>query len=100
MASALTVSYTLHPPPNTPAEDLQAQKTHTFSVSTERSGKEYYDSLRKAVAEAKRVLGEELTAWRDAVGTREQTKESKPPKQSDEGEEDDGGEEEEEQSND
>ncbi|KAH9926403.1 uncharacterized protein B0H18DRAFT_1005917 [Fomitopsis serialis] len=81
MASALTVSYELHPPSETPAEGLQTQKTH-------KSGKDYYESLRKAVAEAKSVLGEELTAWRDAVGTREQTKESKLPKKDEEDEED------------
>jgi len=94
MASALTVSYELHPPSETPAEGLQTQKTHTFPVSAEKSGKDYYESLRKAVAEARGVLGEELTAWRDVVGTREQTKESKLPKQ---GEEDEEGEEEQEE---
>lgn len=88
MPSALTVTYELHPPPDTPSEGLQSEKTHTFTVDDGEKGKEYYESLRRAVAEAKSVLGEELTAWRDAVGTREQTKESKLPKKSEEDDED------------
>ncbi|TFY59767.1 hypothetical protein EVJ58_g5582 [Rhodofomes roseus] len=88
MASALTVSYELRPPPETPQEGLQAQKTHTFPVPSEKKGKEYYESLRKAVAEARSTFGEELTAWRDAVGTREQTKESKLPKKNEDEDED------------
>ncbi|EPS99403.1 hypothetical protein FOMPIDRAFT_1124515 [Fomitopsis schrenkii] len=88
MSSALTVTYELHPPADMPSEGLQPGNTHTFPVEEGKKGKEYYESLRKAVADAKNVLGEELTAWRDAVGTREQTKESKLSKKSDEDEED------------
>ena len=88
MPSTLTATYELHPPPETPSEGLQSEKTHTFSVDDGKKGKEYYESLREAVAKAKSVLGEELTVWRDAVGTREQTKESKLSKKSEEDEED------------
>ncbi|KAI0728404.1 hypothetical protein C8Q72DRAFT_994748 [Fomitopsis betulina] len=87
MPSALTITYELHPTPDTPSEGLQKERTHTFSVEGGKKGKAYYESLRKAVAEAKTVMGEELTAWRDAVGTTEQTKESKLSKKSDEDEE-------------
>jgi len=43
----------------------------------EQNLKGYYKSLRGSIGEAKVVLGEELTAWRDAVGNGEQMKEGK-----------------------
>ncbi|KZT01168.1 uncharacterized protein LAESUDRAFT_664581 [Laetiporus sulphureus 93-53] len=77
MASAITVTYELHPPSDTPAAGLETTKTHTFPVGNALVGKQYYDVLRNAIAEAKNTLGEELTAWRDAVGNREQVQESR-----------------------
>ncbi|KAL6307756.1 hypothetical protein BKA93DRAFT_55150 [Sparassis latifolia] len=80
MSAAITVTYELHPPPDTLTTGLLSTKTHQFPVADGvQSGKEYYEALRRAVADAKSTLGDELTAWRDAVGTREQEKEKKLP---------------------
>jgi len=77
MAPSLTISYDLHPP-NTSAPNLTATKSHKIPVRSAAEGqKGYYEALRGSIGEAKAILGEELTAWRDAVGNGEQSKESK-----------------------
>lgn len=91
MSRNIIITYDLHPPADTPAHGLEARKTHNFAVNTgEGSLKAYYAGVRDAISQGKEVIGEELTAWRDAVGSREQTKESKVAKmeQDEEDEED------------
>ncbi|KAI6120916.1 hypothetical protein EDD16DRAFT_1573569 [Pisolithus croceorrhizus] len=103
----VTASYTLrlpagteHPPSLTPTV------THTFPLGNSSSlgtldldpstasadVREYYDSVRAAIAAARIKLGEELTAWRDAVGNGEAGKERKlkAAKEEDEEDEDEG----------
>ncbi|KAI6015649.1 hypothetical protein EDC04DRAFT_576438 [Pisolithus marmoratus] len=88
----VTASYTLqlpagteHPPSLTPTV------THAFPLGNSSSLRtldpepgttsvdvqEYYAGLRAAIAAARLRLGEELTAWRDAVGNGEAGKEKK-----------------------
>ncbi|KAH9854329.1 hypothetical protein C2E23DRAFT_818225 [Lenzites betulinus] len=94
MASAVSVTYRLNPPPevSVPA-GLSSVKTHDFSITGAPSGstdqKAYYEGLRAAVLQAKSILGEELTAWRDTVGKREENKEARIP-QREEDDEDEG----------
>ncbi len=90
MAQTLTVSYELHPPSDTPAVNINASKTHEVPIIVPSAGgyKEYYEGLRQSIAQAKDVLGEELTAWRDAVGNRELKKEPKKVQKDDDEEED------------
>jgi len=76
----LTASYTLCPPnETTPPQARASTVSHTFPVavsSENRSdAREYYSALRKSIAAAREKLGEELTAWRDAVGNSESGKE-------------------------
>ncbi|KAI8981338.1 hypothetical protein BD414DRAFT_492355 [Trametes punicea] len=80
MAPVVSVTYELDPPPNTPTpSSLRPIKTHEFAVANAdgASQKAYYEGLGAAVLQAKSILGEELTAWRDAVGKREDNKEAK-----------------------
>jgi|ERR1700722_17742422 len=74
----LSFSYELNPP-RTVAEDLKPSKTRRFQVNASLSQglKKYYEGVALAVREAKDVLGEELTTWRDAVGSSEEYKETK-----------------------
>jgi hypothetical protein len=91
MSRSITISYDLRPPPNTPAPNLTPTKSQEFPVKNVAEGqKSYYESLRGSIGEAKTVLGEELTAWRDAVGKEEHSKESKKAREDgdDEAEED------------
>ncbi|KAG1871627.1 hypothetical protein F4604DRAFT_806061 [Suillus subluteus] len=82
----LTVTYKIVPPPSTVTPpSLSQQTTHRFSITslpdleskedTDSELKRYYASLRASIAEARTKLGEELTAWRDAVGNAELGKE-------------------------
>jgi len=79
----LTVTYNIVPPSSTVApQSLLQETTHRFPIvglSEEAKGdseeKRYYVSLRSSIAEARAKLGEELTAWRDAVGNAELGKE-------------------------
>lgn len=89
MAQSLTVSYDLHPPASTSAPtNLSANKSQEFPINSKGEGqKGYYESLRVSIGEAKATLGAELTAWRDAVGTAEQSKEGKKIVKEDEDEE-------------
>ena len=90
MALTLSVTYNLHPPPDTsapaglqPSQTLQTILPDPASVGQ----KSYYEELRKAVLQTKSALGESLTAWRDAVGRSEDNKEAKVPKKSEDDEE-------------
>lgn len=76
MSKTLTVSYDLKPPAGTivPASH-QPSKLHTFSITAGNSQQEFYKALRDAVVLAKTQIGEDLTVWRDAVGTKENAKE-------------------------
>ncbi|KAI0640184.1 hypothetical protein C8Q77DRAFT_1044270 [Trametes polyzona] len=90
MSSSVTVTYQLNPPSDTPVPaHLSSTQTHEFTIGNTGSvggQKAYYAGLRAAVLQAKATLGEELTAWRDAVGRREDNKEAKIPKKSEEDE--------------
>jgi hypothetical protein len=82
MSRSITISYDLRPPPNTPAPNLTPTKSQEFPVKNVTEGqRSYYESLRGSIGEAKTVLGKELTAWRDAVGKGEHSKESKKAKE-------------------
>ncbi|OBZ68416.1 hypothetical protein A0H81_11521 [Grifola frondosa] len=88
-APAISITYELHPPPGTSApQNCTSTKDHEFIVQSlgaaEDTLKNYYEGLRQAIAQAKGTLGEELTAWRDAVGSGEQSKEVKVKKGEDE----------------
>ncbi|KAH9897621.1 hypothetical protein C8Q73DRAFT_681884 [Cubamyces lactineus] len=89
MAPAVSVAYELKPPSDTPIPThLNATKTHEVPITNTdaTNQKAYYEGLRTAVLQAKSTLGEELTAWRDAVGKREDNKEAKIPKKGEEDE--------------
>ena len=78
MSRSVTITYELNPPQDTPAQELSATKTHELAISAENGSlKTYYESVREAIAKGKDVIGEELTAWRDAVGNKEHFKEAK-----------------------
>ncbi|KAG2159120.1 uncharacterized protein EDB93DRAFT_445376 [Suillus bovinus] len=101
----LTVTYKIVPPPSTVAPpSLSQETTHRFPVVSlpasesqediDSELKRYYASLRASIAEARTKLGEELTAWRDAVGSAELGKEkSVKAEADDEGEEEENAEE-------
>jgi len=78
-SSSISVSYDLRPPTEVDGLKLTPLKTQQFQIksSATEGQKKYYEGLRVAVAEAKSWLGEDLTAWRDAVGNAEQSKENK-----------------------
>ena len=90
MAPTLTITYKLNPPSDTPAPpSLSPSQTLQYRIP-EASGaghKAYYEKLRAEVLQAKSALGEELTAWRDVVGKREENKEATVVKKSEEEEE-------------
>lgn len=94
----ITIHYALQPPSGTPhPPSLKPETTLTFDVPIQAQNQdqsEYYSKLRETVSEAKERLGEELTAWRDAVGTREGARETVSRKKRDvdegDGEDDEG----------
>jgi hypothetical protein len=76
--TTLTVSYALSPPEGTNSPpSLALNGVHTFAVEADKTANvgEYYDALQKSIVAAREKLGEELTAWRDAVGNAEVGKE-------------------------
>lgn len=74
---SITVSYQLSPPADIQAENLPTSKTQSFPVKGSLDDPtKYYGALQKAIEEAKDQLGNELTAWRDAVGKAELIKET------------------------
>ena len=77
MSGAITISYDLKPPANTPQFSLVPSKTQTFAV---KDGESYYAGLRATIAKAKDTVGKELTEWRDQVGDLEKGKDAKPKK--------------------
>ena len=98
MSPAVSITYELHPPEGTIASPpLQTKKSHDFplKVSSNSDQQEYYGSLREAVLAGKALIGSELTEWRDAVGTSENSKELKKGKKSDEDEDEEEGDDEE-----
>jgi streptomycin 6-kinase len=77
MSITVTVSYQLNPPTDIQAENLSTSKTQSFPVKCgSDNSTEYYGALHKTIEEAKDQLGNELTAWRDAVGKAELSKET------------------------
>ncbi|KAI9569407.1 hypothetical protein HD554DRAFT_519332 [Boletus coccyginus] len=76
--TTLTVSYSLSPPEGTNSPpSLALNGAHAFAIEADKTANigEYYDALQKSIVAAKERLGEELTAWRDAVGNAEVGKE-------------------------
>lgn len=86
MSRSLTISFDLHPPVNSTTDpSLKSKVTHSFDLHNKcnqgQDGPEYkayYNALQSAIVEARMKTGEELTRWRDVVGTLEQAKEIKP----------------------
>lgn len=98
MSPAVSITYELHPPAGTIASpSLQTKKSHDLPLkaSSNSDQQEYYKSLREAVLAGKALIGSELTEWRDAVGTSENSKEPKKGKKSDEDEDEEEGDDEE-----
>lgn len=71
----VTVTYELNPPVQFSFKELERTKTLSFAVPRSCGGAEYYEGLRTAIAQARDAVGDGLTAWRDAVGSLEQSKE-------------------------
>jgi len=68
-------------PPSLSSTQLTTSGTHSFPLTPGTGGtKVYYDSLLGAIRDAKAYMGEELTAWRDAVGDGEKLKEKQAQK--------------------
>ncbi|KDQ15636.1 hypothetical protein BOTBODRAFT_173727 [Botryobasidium botryosum FD-172 SS1] len=85
---AITISYAYNlpagiTPPKSGDKDLPSSGTNTFPipVAPSESGASavtstaYYAAALEAVRESRRQMGEEMTAWRDAVGDKEKNKE-------------------------
>jgi hypothetical protein len=91
MTQGVTVTYDLVVPEGTHRPKPESSTSHTRPVAPSANGnKEYYDALRATIDEIKEVTGNELTAWRDAVGNGELGKEEKMKKADDE-DDDEGG---------
>ena len=93
MPKSLTISYDLLLPESVSVPSLTPTKSQNIAIKNSESPAGYYGSLREAISQAKDILGSDLTVWRDAVGSLEQSKES--TRVAKEGEEDIDGEEEE-----
>ena len=95
MASAsITVHYSIDPPDGVRmTESLKKDSSIKVDVPSTTAG--YYENLRSALADVKAQVGAELTSWRDAVGSLENTKDSKKAPKSDSDEDEGEGEEEE-----
>lgn len=91
--ASIIVSYDLNPP-STVKSSLQSSNTQHFPIDsslpkdTQDQSKQYYAALAKTIKDAQVAIGHELTMWRDAVGTAENPKETKVPKNEEEEEED------------
>jgi len=90
MARAITVEYTLNPPAASSGQnyDLPVSKKHSFELGESQNAAGHYKLLRESIARARDEVGEELTAWRDAVGKAELSKETKKATKNDEDEDD------------
>ncbi|GLB43687.1 hypothetical protein LshimejAT787_1401990 [Lyophyllum shimeji] len=79
-APSITISYELNPPAQREKDvgTLSTAKTQSFAVKASPADglEKYYAALHEAIAGAKEQLGNELTAWRDAVGKAELSKET------------------------
>jgi len=83
----IKIQYSLNLPEGVDVGDKPTPKTHTFKINFATSSKNghdqedakkssyYYEALRNALQEAKRQMGDELTVWKDGVGTKELNKE-------------------------
>ncbi|KAG6876131.1 hypothetical protein C0992_000780 [Termitomyces sp. T32_za158] len=79
--ATIKISYELDPPTQIvkEAQGLSVSKslTHALEANASEVGLDaYYGALRVAIAKARDQLGNELTAWRDAVGKAESSKET------------------------
>ncbi|KAJ7169760.1 hypothetical protein C8R46DRAFT_210245 [Mycena filopes] len=91
MSRTITIEYTLKPPQcSGEGYELHTSKKHTFEIRADGGQSKLYQSLREGIAQARNEVGQELTAWRDAVGKAELTKETKKPINDDDEEEEDG----------
>lgn len=91
MSRIITVEYTIKPPQSSgQGYDLPTSKKHEFPVQSSGQS-EHYKALRESIAQARQEVGDEMTAWRDAVGTAELNKEPKKPKADEEEEEEEDG---------
>ncbi|KAF8644235.1 hypothetical protein AX16_008590 [Volvariella volvacea WC 439] len=88
---AVTITYEINPPADTEAGALSKSKTLEVEVKAQPTGgfQGYYSALEKALIEARDKIGEDLTAWRDAVGNKELNRETKKTLKEDDEEEDD-----------
>jgi hypothetical protein len=88
-ARAISVEYALNPPASSAqASELPTSKKHAFALPAgSGSGSGYYTTLRAAIEQARNEVGQELTAWRDAVGKAELSKEAKKTRTDDDEEE-------------
>jgi hypothetical protein len=91
MSTSLKITYDLKPPADVEPTGLTKSITHNFTVQSfpEDGQKKYYNALQESITKAKEQIGNELTAWRDAVGKAELTKEPKQVKEEEEEEEED-----------
>ena len=84
----IKIQYSLNLPEGVDVGDKPTSKIHRFKINIptssnnghdqdakEKSSSYYYEALRNALQEAKRQLGDELTVWKDDVGTKELNKE-------------------------
>ena len=84
MSRDITITYELHPPPQVAPKGLSTTKVLSFPAPAVAGGEgassKYYEALRVPIAKARDAIGDDLTAWRDAVGSLEQSKEPKSSK--------------------
>ncbi|KAF8899352.1 hypothetical protein BD779DRAFT_1638387 [Infundibulicybe gibba] len=90
MSQGISVTYEINPPAGSSYGDLTRSNTLTFSLKSalDKGYDEYYAALRDAIESARGDVGNELTAWRDAVGKAELKKETKKTLKYDEVDED------------
>ncbi len=88
-SKSIKITYTLNPPSSAPS-DIPKSKSHAYPITPsiqpeeDKTGKAYYDQLRKSLEAARLEVGEELTMWRDLVGKAEVNKEPKKNAEEDE----------------
>ena len=92
MTKLVSISYSLNPPEGTNIPSShESEKTLAFPMKAAEDSKQfaYYSSLRDAILEAKTKIGQDMTAWRDAVGILENAKEVKKVKEDSEDDDED-----------
>lgn len=81
MSSTIKIQYSLNLPEGVDAGEKLTSKTLQFNLDTpsnndsQEGKKSYYDVLQNALEQARNLVGDELTAWRDRVGKKELNKE-------------------------